>query len=305
MKVAGEVTIDGKGLLSPVYHCYYFGLAPAIATRLTLLQLMIHYFGQLESTSSSFFQAQYRWSSRGNPRPAAGRRAIRDAGGNLVVTFSSFYVGFNSNLFAELMAVLDDLQLSQGLCIQKGIIELDSTVALDLTTGKNKAPWRLDKVIYLVKQELLHLEYTAVHTFREGNSLADYQTNIGCDDQLVQIVRLDLVLEETNDLDASTSCSSAQKPGKGSGYGFADQIADVMKLEVCTVNLLLEAHGVARHQVGATWFNIDEDVGDVDEDMPPLKDGDVMQRTTTWTKFTDVTLDCRFQTSGIHIFIRY
>ncbi|KAI8552742.1 hypothetical protein RHMOL_Rhmol06G0290500 [Rhododendron molle] len=81
-------------------------------------------------------------------------------------------------------------------------------------------------------------------------------SNVQIEPIVVRIDKLDLVLEETDDLDASSSSSSAQSSpssGKGSGYGFADKIADGMTVEVHTVNILIETHGGARHKGGATW----------------------------------------------------
>ncbi|KAG8365037.1 hypothetical protein BUALT_Bualt18G0061300 [Buddleja alternifolia] len=81
-------------------------------------------------------------------------------------------------------------------------------------------------------------------------------SNVQVEPIVVQIDRLDLVLEENDNVDPSTdssSSSSSASAGKGSGYGFADKIADGMTLEVQTVNLLLETHGGARHRGGATW----------------------------------------------------
>ncbi|KAI5412182.1 hypothetical protein KIW84_057018 [Lathyrus oleraceus] len=73
---------------------------------------------------------------------------------------------------------------------------------------------------------------------------------------IVQIDRLDLVLEENSDFDASSnpnSSTSSSAPAKGSGYGFADKIADGMTINIHTVNLLLETRGSSRRQGGATW----------------------------------------------------
>ncbi|XP_057506904.1 uncharacterized protein LOC130790055 isoform X1 [Actinidia eriantha] len=82
-------------------------------------------------------------------------------------------------------------------------------------------------------------------------------SNVQIEPIVVQIDRLDLVLEENDDLDVSRSTSSAQTSSpsyaKGSGYGFADKIADGMTLQVHTVNLLLETHGGGRRKEGATW----------------------------------------------------
>ncbi|KAK4714844.1 hypothetical protein R3W88_020751 [Solanum pinnatisectum] len=69
---------------------------------------------------------------------------------------------------------------------------------------------------------------------------------------VVQIDRLDLVLEERDDIDKPKSPSSSSKR---SGYGFADKIADGMTLQVHTVNLLFETHGGARRvgEARASW----------------------------------------------------
>ncbi|GAB2284648.1 hypothetical protein Dimus_019100 [Dionaea muscipula] len=81
-------------------------------------------------------------------------------------------------------------------------------------------------------------------------------SNVQVEPVVVHIDWLDLVLEENSDPDAcpSTSCTQSNSSGgKGSGYGFADKIADGMTLEVHTVNLLLETRGGARCQGGSTW----------------------------------------------------
>ncbi|XP_022716959.1 uncharacterized protein LOC111275722 isoform X2 [Durio zibethinus] len=83
-----------------------------------------------------------------------------------------------------------------------------------------------------------------------------YVSNVQIEPIVVQIDRLDLVLEENPDADtpmSSSSLQSSSSSGKGSGYGFADKIADGMTLQVQTVNLLLETHGSARCKGGAAW----------------------------------------------------
>ncbi|KAL3527993.1 hypothetical protein ACH5RR_012649 [Cinchona calisaya] len=64
--------------------------------------------------------------SRGNPGQIVGGGAIRDLGGNLVATFSSFYEGIHTNLYAKLMAALEGLQLWAGLHIYRLKLEMDS-----------------------------------------------------------------------------------------------------------------------------------------------------------------------------------
>ncbi|XP_068310042.1 uncharacterized protein [Pyrus communis] len=80
-------------------------------------------------------------------------------------------------------------------------------------------------------------------------------SNVQIEPIVVQIDRLDLVLEEKSDLDERSprSSPSSSSSAMGSGYGFADKIADGMTLEILTVNLLLETRGGGRSQEGASW----------------------------------------------------
>ncbi|XP_057414931.1 uncharacterized protein LOC130709560 isoform X2 [Lotus japonicus] len=82
-------------------------------------------------------------------------------------------------------------------------------------------------------------------------------SNVQTEPIVVEIDRLDLVLEENSESDESPSQNSSSTPSaaaaKGSGYGFADKIADGMTIQIHTVNLLLETRGSSRRQGGAAW----------------------------------------------------
>ncbi|OAY28562.1 uncharacterized protein LOC110600696 isoform X2 [Manihot esculenta] len=83
-----------------------------------------------------------------------------------------------------------------------------------------------------------------------------YVSNVQVEPIVIQIDRLDLVLEENRDVDTcsvSNSTQSSTGSNKASGYGFADKIADGMTIQVSTVNLLLETRGGARHEGAAAW----------------------------------------------------
>ncbi|EOA33082.1 hypothetical protein CARUB_v10016419mg [Capsella rubella] len=83
-----------------------------------------------------------------------------------------------------------------------------------------------------------------------------YVSNVQTEPVVVQIDKLDLVLEENPDADVTKGPSSVQSPtasGKSNGYGFADKIADGMTLQVKVVNLLLETGGGAHREGGAAW----------------------------------------------------
>ncbi|KAH7544301.1 hypothetical protein JRO89_XS15G0144500 [Xanthoceras sorbifolium] len=81
-------------------------------------------------------------------------------------------------------------------------------------------------------------------------------SNIQTEPIVVLVDRLDLVVEENQDTNACktpNSTQSSSSSSKGSGYGFADKIADGMTLQVNTVNLLLETRGIAQRDGGAAW----------------------------------------------------
>ncbi|KAJ1441910.1 Vacuolar protein sorting-associated protein 13, N-terminal domain [Sesbania bispinosa] len=83
-------------------------------------------------------------------------------------------------------------------------------------------------------------------------------SNVQVEPIFVQVDRLDLVLEENTDFKPSespTSSTPSSASTKGSGYGFADKIADGMTIQIHAVNLLLETRGSVRRQGGetATW----------------------------------------------------
>ncbi|XP_027354557.1 uncharacterized protein LOC113864716 isoform X3 [Abrus precatorius] len=81
-------------------------------------------------------------------------------------------------------------------------------------------------------------------------------SNVQIEPIVVHIDRLDLVIKENSDFEQSetpTSSTSSSASVKGSGYGFADKIADGMTIQIHSVNLLLETLGSASCQGGATW----------------------------------------------------
>ncbi|KAL0362268.1 UNVERIFIED_CONTAM: hypothetical protein Scaly_1182000 [Sesamum calycinum] len=75
-------------------------------------------------------------------------------------------------------------------------------------------------------------------------------SNVQVEPIVVQVDRLDLVLEENDDVDPSSNSSSTASVQRVVG---ADKIADGMTLQIQTVNLLLETHGRAQQGGGATW----------------------------------------------------
>ncbi|CAK9133845.1 unnamed protein product [Ilex paraguariensis] len=86
---------------------------------------------------------------------------------------------------AESRAMLDGLILLEdyGLSVYSFIIESDSQVLLDMLSGKIKVPWRLRELTNQISRRLSALSCTLVHTYREGNMVADYLARKGVVDK--------------------------------------------------------------------------------------------------------------------------
>ncbi|XP_024515428.1 uncharacterized protein LOC112340731 [Selaginella moellendorffii] len=80
-----------------------------------------------------------------------------------------------------------------------------------------------------------------------------YISNVKIEPIVVDIDKLDLVLAEKSDAEACDPVAGIQtnSSAKSTSYGFADQIADGMTIQVGTVNLMIETRGGSRG--GAAW----------------------------------------------------
>ncbi|KAF5203732.1 Ribonuclease h domain [Thalictrum thalictroides] len=80
---------------------------------------------------------------------------------------------------AETRAVLDGLTLCDLLGHTNIILQVDSKLALDWFTNSIQIPWTLRvwwRHVHLLASKL---NITAIHNYREANSLADYLSKMG------------------------------------------------------------------------------------------------------------------------------
>ncbi|KAL6510625.1 hypothetical protein OROHE_021242 [Orobanche hederae] len=118
---------------------------------------------------------------KGNPGLGAAGGIVRDHTGASVLCFWEF-IGVQTNIFAELHGIWRGLQL----CLDKGLdniwVEVDSSaIALKLILNKSTAQWQAQILIYKILNLLEKLNTHFSHIYREGNSVADFLADQGCD----------------------------------------------------------------------------------------------------------------------------
>jgi ribonuclease HI/exonuclease III len=137
---------------------------------------------------SGFVKINFDGASRGNPGKSGIGVCIRDECGR-VLAIKSQALPPGTNNMAEAHALLAGLILARRNGFHSVHIEGDSMIIIKACLSKNSFNW---KITYILKQiwGLLDSfrEYQISHIYREGNSVADYLANMGCDDQHAEFV---------------------------------------------------------------------------------------------------------------------
>ncbi|KAH9302027.1 hypothetical protein KI387_013610, partial [Taxus chinensis] len=128
---------------------------------------------------SNWFKLNFDGASKGNPGTAAGGGAIRDHKGNLIVAYAG-KMGIQTNHFAEALSVLWGLRVARAQNIQNLIVEGDSLNIINLLNQSSSPSWNIKDFI----SESISISHTfnsirIIHTYREGNKLADAMANYG------------------------------------------------------------------------------------------------------------------------------
>ncbi|MQL77731.1 hypothetical protein Taro_010148 [Colocasia esculenta] len=118
-------------------------------------------------------------ASKGNPSICGGGGCIRDSHGNFIHGFAFFY-GFGSSTLAKARAIHDGLRLAIECKLHISVVYSDSAV-LRKAISSGRPPhwvvfpwWRsITHMIHILKPNMLH-------TFREGNQVADALANFAC-----------------------------------------------------------------------------------------------------------------------------
>ncbi|KAL6565084.1 hypothetical protein OROMI_016534 [Orobanche minor] len=119
-------------------------------------------------------------AARGNPGAAAAGGIIRDHMGKPLIMFSE-YLGVRTNNFAELYAIWRGLEFCIDNHFNKVWVEVDSKIALSLIEHSTTSHWQLQSIISKIRDFRDSIEIRFSHIFREGNAVADWLANHGCD----------------------------------------------------------------------------------------------------------------------------
>ncbi|KAL6570169.1 hypothetical protein OROMI_014683 [Orobanche minor] len=119
-------------------------------------------------------------AARGNPGDAAAGGIIRDHVGKPLIMFSEF-LGDRTNNFAELYAIWRGLEFCIDNHFDKVWVEVDSKIALSLIEHSTTSHWQLQGIISKIRDFRGSIEIRFSHIFREGNAVADWLANHGCD----------------------------------------------------------------------------------------------------------------------------
>ncbi|KAL6558442.1 hypothetical protein OROMI_018792 [Orobanche minor] len=119
-------------------------------------------------------------ATRGNPGDAAAGGIIRDHVGKPLIMFSEF-LGVRTNNFAKLHAIWRGLEFCIDNHFNKVWVEVDSKIALSLIEHSTTSHWQLQSIISKIRDFRDSIEIRFSHIFREGNAVADWLANHGCD----------------------------------------------------------------------------------------------------------------------------
>ncbi|KAL6558471.1 hypothetical protein OROMI_018821 [Orobanche minor] len=131
-------------------------------------------------------------ASKGNPGIAAAGGVIRNHLGHPIFMFSEF-LGDRSNNFAEIYAIWRGLEFCHEIFFFKVWVEVDSKIALQLIEHSISCHWEIQGLIFKIRGFMEKMDIHFPHIFREGNAVADFLANQGCE-------RRDFYIHDTTQL---------------------------------------------------------------------------------------------------------
>ncbi|KAH0691451.1 hypothetical protein KY289_018809 [Solanum tuberosum] len=116
-------------------------------------------------------------ASKGNPGPSSAAFCIRDQNGNFLAAKGVKMID-STNLVAEARAIREGLMFCKENRLTNVLVETDSLVMVNIIEGRWEIPWSLSLEVNIIN-ELMRIVSTRVqHSLREGNTLADFLTNL-------------------------------------------------------------------------------------------------------------------------------
>ncbi|PHU20008.1 hypothetical protein BC332_11159 [Capsicum chinense] len=131
-----------------------------------------------QKPTSGWLKLNTDGSSKGNSGSAGGGGIIKNSEGCFVLDFAENY-GICSNNVAEVKAILQGIKICISMRLSNVIIEDDSQIIIDMINNKMKPPWQIYYIIDHIIQLSSKVNFIFVHTYREGNKLADLLANYG------------------------------------------------------------------------------------------------------------------------------
>ncbi|KAK4721575.1 hypothetical protein R3W88_011808 [Solanum pinnatisectum] len=115
-------------------------------------------------------------ASKGNPGQSAGGFCIRKWKGELIFA-ATYDLGIKAGLEAETSAMEKGLNYGVTHNLLPVCLETDSLVLTKILHGSSEVPWSIKVLIKKIEFLRNKKEVEVLHTFREGNKVADYFTN--------------------------------------------------------------------------------------------------------------------------------
>ncbi|KAL6572402.1 hypothetical protein OROMI_013360 [Orobanche minor] len=119
-------------------------------------------------------------ASKGNPGIAAAGGVIRNHLGHPIFMFSEF-LGDRSNNFAEIYAIWRGLEFCHEQNFIKVWVEVDPKIALHLIEHSISCHCEIQGLIFKIRGFMEKMDIHFSHIFREGNAVADFLANQGCE----------------------------------------------------------------------------------------------------------------------------
>ncbi|WMV51941.1 hypothetical protein MTR67_045326 [Solanum verrucosum] len=113
---------------------------------------------------------------RGNPGISSYAFCIRNDQGDLIYAEADT-IGVATNLIAETTAIWKALQFILLGIWQSLVVESNSLTLIKILRGESKIPWEISGMGEFLRSHLQARNIQLIHTFREGNQLADHLAN--------------------------------------------------------------------------------------------------------------------------------
>ncbi|XP_060200867.1 uncharacterized protein LOC132629156 [Lycium barbarum] len=127
-----------------------------------------------------WFKCNTDGASRGNPGPSSYGFCVRNWKGDLIYAQCA-EMGNSTNVEAEAKAILEGLKYCVEKEIQPLVVETDSLLLKNVVEGVWRIPWCIITEVERIQKMMGTFNVIMHHVYREGNSLADFLTNIAFD----------------------------------------------------------------------------------------------------------------------------